>query len=80
MIRYSDNPILANMLDLLFDKTQVIARRVVILPGRITEALKMHSEMLHAMQRRDSEEAERSRRRILSSARDMLGRYQRFVL
>ena len=68
------------MLDLLFDKTQVIARRVVILPGRVTEALRMHSEMLGAMQRRDSDEAERSRREILSSARDMLGKYQRFVL
>ena len=80
IIHYSDNPILSNMLDLLFDKTQVIARRVVILPGRVTEALRMHSEMLGAMQRRDSDEAERSRREILSSARDMLGKYQRFVL
>lgn len=80
IIQYSDNPILSNMLDLVFDQTQVIARRVVILPGRLAQALKMHGEMLHAMQRRDSDTAEQSRRVILSSARDMLGKYQRFVL
>lgn len=80
IIRYSDNPILSSILDLLFDRTQVIARRVVILPGRIHDALKMHGEMLRAMKRRDPETAERSRREILSSARDMLGKYQRFIL
>lgn len=80
IIHYSDNPILSGMLDLVFDKTQVIARRVVILPGRINDALNMHSQMLHAMQRRDHDEAEKRRRAILSSARDMLAKYQRFVL
>lgn len=80
IIQHADNPILSNMLDLVLDKTQVLARRVVILPGRIEEALRMHSELLRAMQRRDSVEAERSRREILSTAREMLDKYQRFVL
>src|SRR5690606_12550021 len=49
IIQHADNPILSSMLDLVLDKTQVLARRVVILPGRIEDALRRHSELLRAM-------------------------------
>ncbi|MGE0852692.1 MAG: GntR family transcriptional regulator [Hyphomicrobiaceae bacterium] len=80
MLRYADNSFLASMLGLIDDKSHVIARRVIILPGRSATALKLHKEMIEAMKRRDPEEAERLRREILSSARTMLEKYKRFVL
>lgn len=80
IIRYADNHLLSDMLDLIYDKSQVIARRVIILPGRSTIALHLHRELVDAMKHRRVEDAERIRREILSSARDMLARYRRFVL
>lgn len=80
MIRYADNPLLASMLDLIYDKSQVIARRVIILPGRSILALRLHRDLLQAMTVRDADKAEQIRREILSSAREMLEKYKRFVL
>jgi DNA-binding GntR family transcriptional regulator len=80
MIRYADNPLLGYMLDLIYDKSQVIARRVIILPGRSPIALQLHRNLLIAMKERDADNAERIRRQILSSAKEMLEKYRRFVL
>lgn len=80
MVRYADNSVAANMLDLIYDKAQVIARRVVILPGRIEFGLKLHRELLTAFIARDPDEAERIKRFIISSARDDVQKFQEFVL
>ena len=80
MIFYADNPLLAHMLDLIYDKSQVIARRVVVLPGRSLIALRLHRDLLEAMKKRDAPLAEKIRREILSSAREMLEKYKRFIL
>lgn len=80
MLRYADNAFLARMLSLIDDKSHVIARRVIILPGRSAMALRLHKDLIEAMKRRDADEAERLRREILSSARMMLEKYKRFVL
>jgi DNA-binding GntR family transcriptional regulator len=80
MISYADNPLLGYMLDLIYDKSQVIARRVIILPGRSLIALKLHHSLLVAMRDRDPDIAEKLRRQILSSAKEMLEKYRRFVL
>jgi DNA-binding GntR family transcriptional regulator len=80
MIRFADNPLLGSMLDLIYDKSQVIARRVIILPGRSPIALQLHKYLLLAMKERDCDNAEKIRRQILSSAKEMLERYRRFVL
>ncbi len=80
MIAYANNDLLADMLDLIYDKTRVIQRRVVILPGRAELGLRMHRRLLEAMARRDAKAAEREKRRIIASARTYLERYRRFVL
>ena len=80
IIRYADNPLLSNMLDLIHDKSQVIARRVIILPGRSPIATQLHYNLLVAMRDRDADKAEAIRRQILSSAKEMLEKYRRFVL
>lgn len=80
LVQYADNPLLSHMLDLIYDKSQVIARRVIVLPGRSALALRLHRELLQALKHRNGEEAERLRREILCSARKMLEKYKRFVL
>ncbi|HZB90484.1 MAG TPA: GntR family transcriptional regulator, partial [Stellaceae bacterium] len=62
------NPVLLGMLDSIFEKTQVIMRRVMILPGRPEKGLKEHRAVLAAIRRGDSAEAERLKRANIRSA------------
>ena len=74
------NPVLAEMMDTIFEKTQVLIRRIIILPGRAQVGRKQHVAMLQAMCRGDAGEAENIRRNGLRSARLALEKYQRFIL
>lgn len=80
MIEHAGNGIIADMLDLIYDKTRVITRRVIILPGRAEIGLKMHRQLLRALARRDVDASEKAMREILSSARDYLERFQSYVI
>lgn len=80
MIEHAGNDIIADMLDLIYDKTRVITRRVIILPGRAEIGLKMHRQLLRALARRDVDASEKAMRDILSSARDYLERFQSYVI
>jgi DNA-binding GntR family transcriptional regulator len=80
IIEAAGNPVLAEMLDTIFEKTQVLIRRIIILPGRAEVGRKQHVAMLQAMGRGDGEEAEVIRRNGLKSARLALEKYQRFIL
>jgi DNA-binding GntR family transcriptional regulator len=80
MVEFAGNSILADMLDLIGDKTLVISRRVIILPGRAEIGLKMHRRLLEALTRRDADAAEAEMRQILSSARDYLEKFHNFVI
>lgn len=74
------NPLLAEMLDTIYEKTQVLIRRLIILPGRAETGRQQHVAMLEAMCRGDSEQAERLRRAGLHSAKEALEKYQRYIL
>lgn len=74
------NPVLAEMLDIIYEKTQVLIRRIIILPGRAEVGRRQHVAMLKAMCRGDADEAERLRRTNLRSAKATLEKYQRYVL
>jgi len=80
MIECAGNSILSDMLDLIGEKTQVITRRVVILPGRAELGLKMHRRLLQALERGDADAAEAEMRDIVNSAREYLEKYQNYVL
>lgn len=79
-IEAAANPLLAEMLDSIYEKTQVLIRRILILPGRAEVGLREHIAVLEAMRRGDADEAERLRRANLRSARAYLERYQKYVL
>jgi DNA-binding GntR family transcriptional regulator len=80
MIAAANSPILSGMLDLIHDQVSEIARRIIILPGRVQQGLKEHRAILDALRRGDPEESERLRRENIRSSAEYLSRYKRFVL
>lgn len=79
-IEAAGNPILAQALDNIYEKTQVLIRRIVILPGRGEIGVREHRGVLEAMRRGDAHEAERLRRENIRNAKAFLARYAKYVL
>ena len=79
MLQFVDNRFLRDMLDLIREKTLVVARRVMILPDRLEKGLVMHRKMLEAMAAGDGAAAERRYREIMTTAHEALRRYKDFV-
>lgn len=79
-IEGAQNPILADMLANIQDRTRMIIRRIIILPGRAEIGLKEHRAVLQAMRRGDAEAAEAAKRANIRSGAEYLKRYQSFVL
>ncbi len=80
MIAAADNPLLKDMLGSIHDKTGVLIRRIIILPGRAERGLKEHRALLAAMRKGDADAAERLKRRNIRSSREYLKRYEDFLL
>lgn len=79
-IEAANNPLLAQALDSIYEKTQWLIRRIVILPGRGEVGVREHRVVLEAMRRGEAKEAERLRRENIRSARLFLTRYIKYVL
>jgi DNA-binding GntR family transcriptional regulator len=79
-IKAAANPVLAEALDSIYEKTQVLIRRIVILPGRGEIGVKEHRAVLEAMRAGDPYEAERLRRENIRNAKAYLTRYIKYVL
>jgi DNA-binding GntR family transcriptional regulator len=79
-IEAADNPLLAQALDNIYEKTQWLIRRIVILPGRGEIGVREHRAVLEAMRKGNAEEAEELRRKNIRSAKEFLRRYIRYVL
>lgn len=80
IIEWARNPVAARMLDSIYEKTNVIIRRIVILPGRALEGLSEHRAVVAAMRAGDGETAERLKRTNLRNAKETLRRFQKYVL
>jgi len=76
----ADNKILADQLGGLYDRTRVLIRRLMLVPGRAQEGLKQHQEILKAMSAGDAELAERLKRANIRSSRASFVSYQKYVL
>jgi DNA-binding GntR family transcriptional regulator len=68
------------MLDSITEKTQVLIRRAIILPGRAALGLQQHRAVLAAMRRGDAAAAEELRRENMRSAKEFLQRFEKYVL
>lgn len=74
------NPALSNMLDMIYDRSQLAIRRTIILPGRAEVGLGEHRAVLEALAEGDSDRAEQLRRHNMRSAKEYLLRFQSFVV
>lgn len=80
IIEWARNPVAARMLDSIYEKTHVVIRRIVILPGRAQSGLGEHRAVVAAMRAGDAEGAERLKRMNLQNAQETLRRFQKYVL
>jgi len=80
LIDAAGNPVLAQMLDSILERTQTLIRRIIILPGRAEMGLRQHTAMLEAMVKGDADRAEALRRENMRSAKAYLERYQKYIL
>jgi DNA-binding GntR family transcriptional regulator len=80
MVKASCNKELAKLTYSLFAKITIVQRRIVILPGRMEEAVKEHREVIEAIMAGDPERAEEAKRRNLRNAREYLAKYKSWVL
>ncbi len=79
-ITAAGNPIAAQMLDSIYERTNFVIRRIIILPGRAETGLEQHRAVLAAMRRGDGIEAERLKRLNMRSAKESLNRFRNYVL
>lgn len=73
------NALAAQLLADIGDRTAVLIRRTLVMPGRAEQGLKENRLFVGAMRRGDAAEAERLKRANIRSARAWIARYQTFV-
>ena len=76
----AENEVLSTLLDGLYDRIQVLIRRLVLLPGRAQEGLRQHQEILCAMRAGEAEEAERLKRTNIRDAREWFRNYRKYLM
>jgi DNA-binding GntR family transcriptional regulator len=79
-VKAAGNKELSKLIYSLFAKITIVQRRIVILPGRMEQAIKEHREVLCAIMSNDQEKAEEAKRTNLRTAREWLMRYKSWVL
>ena len=79
-IALADNAVLSKLLGSLYDRTAVLIRRLVLVPGRAQEGMHQHRRILAAMRAGDAEAAERLKRENIRSAREWLHDYRKYLL
>jgi DNA-binding GntR family transcriptional regulator len=80
MVKASCSKELAKLTYSMFAKITIVQRRIVILPGRMEQAVKEHREVLKAIMAGDPEKAEEAKRKNLRNARECLAKYKSWVL
>ncbi|WP_299655062.1 GntR family transcriptional regulator [uncultured Jannaschia sp.] len=78
--RVADNEIANSFIYHVLDRARVIKIRITLLPGRAERGRELHLQMLRCMAARDTEGAERFKRDIISSARELFRKYKPLIL
>lgn len=79
MLLAAQNEELSKIVNSLFSKIQMVQRRIIILPGRVQEAVREHKAVLQAIMAGDADEAERLKRLNLQSATECLKNYKKWL-
>jgi DNA-binding GntR family transcriptional regulator len=80
LIAAADSPPLTELLQRLYDMTDIFVRRVLLVSDRAHHGLQDHRAVLTALRRGDAAEAERLRRLTIANIRTAVERYGAFVL
>lgn len=80
MVEAAQNEELSKLINSLYAKIRIVQRRIVILPGRIQEAIEEHRKVLDAIMEGDSLKAEKMKKENLQHAREWLEKYKIWVL
>lgn len=80
VLKRAANPLLTDVLTSIYDQTQFIIRRTLILPRRAELSLSEHRQILAAMQQGNAEEAQRLKLENMRTAREYLRKYESFIL
>ncbi len=71
---------LSKLIISMYAKIQIVQRRIVILPGRIEQAIHEHRAVLKAIMEGNPEKAEKMKRLNMKNAREWLEKYKAWVL
>ncbi len=80
MVTTARNEELSKQIYSLFAKITIVQRRVVILPGRMQQAIQEHRDIISALIEGNPDKAEAMKRKNLRSARECLMKYKKWVL
>lgn len=80
IVLHARNATLEGMLDSIQDRISILARRIIILPGRGEQALKEHRRVFEALRAGDADAAERLRKENMRSGLAWFLRYKDFIL
>lgn len=78
--REARNDVLMQNLDAIYDRTAMLIRRIVLLPGRASEGMMAHRAILDAMIAGDANLAEKLKRENVRSSQKWFFNYQKFLL
>jgi DNA-binding GntR family transcriptional regulator len=71
---------LSKLIISMYAKIRVVQRRIVILPGRIQQAIEEHRAVLKAIMKNEPDKAEKMKRLNMQNARECLEKYKKWVL
>ena len=71
---------LSKLIVSMYAKIRVVQRRIVILPGRIQQAIEEHRAVLKAIMEGNPDKAEKMKRLNMQNARECLEKYKKWVL
>ena len=79
-VEAAQNKDLSKLIDSIYAKIRIVQRRIIILPGRIEQAINEHRAVIKAIMESDPARAEKMKRSNLRSAREYLKKYEKWVL
>ena len=80
MVTAAQSEELSKLIISIYAKIRIVQRRIVILPGRMQQAIKEHRAVLKAIIEGNPEKAEQKKRINMKNARDCLEKYKSWVL
>lgn len=80
MVAAAQSDELSKLIISMYAKIQIVQRRIVILPGRINQAITEHRQVLAAIIEGNPDKAEKLKRLNMRNARECLQKYKTWVL